>query len=370
MKTSFISNLAVTNSMRQSINAVQNELVDAQKEVVTGRYNNLGEVLGGATSRSLNLHRDVSMMNNILTTNSIVTQRLSSTQMAMETISNAAQTGLNTLVALAGSSDKTQINTAAQTLNDVLDQFTDAANTSVNGEYVLSGINTDQKPMTDYDALTVGPKAVFDAAFSDFFGFAQSDPASANINAADMQTFLTTRVEPMFFDDTSPDYAWTPVLSDPNDPTSPPVRNSWSSASSTPITSRISQSEVVQTSSSLNGDGFRYLAMGAIVGIELLKLPIANDARSVVSDAVINYMGKAINGVDQERTQLGLSQNRVSMANETLQAQVDIVKLNLDDLEGVDVYEASTRITALKNQMEISYNLTARLSELSLVNSL
>jgi flagellar hook-associated protein 3 FlgL len=51
-----------------------------------------------------------------------------------------------------------------------------------------------------------------------------------------------------------------------------------------------------------------------------------------------------------------------------LQAQVDIVKLNLDDLEGVDVYAASTKITALTNQMEISYNLTARISQLSLVN--
>lgn len=355
MKTSFISNLSVANSMRLSINQIQNELVDAQKEVVSGRYNNIGEVLGGKTSRSLNLHRDVGMMDNLLSTNSVVTQRLSTAQKAMETISDAAQTGLNTLVALAGSADKTQIQTAGQTLSDVLDQFTDAANTSVNGEYVLSGINTDTKPVSSYMDDESGARTAFRAVFEDYFGFAIDDPQAANIDADDMQDFITTRVEPMFLDPTSADYTWT---------------DHWSQASDDPMTSRISKTEVVQTSTSVNGEGFRYLAMGAVVGMELLGIPIQGDARNVVSKAAIGYMGKAINGVDHERTQLGLSENRVALANETLQAQVNIVKLNLDDLEGVDVYEASTRITALTNQMEISYNLTARISQLSLVNQL
>jgi flagellar hook-associated protein 3 FlgL len=355
MKTSFISNLSVTNAMRQTINQVQNELVDSQKEVVSGRYNNLGEVLGGATSRSLNLHRDVSMMDNILNTNSIVTQRLSSAQMAMETISNAAQTGLNTLVALVGSTDQTQLSTAQQTMNDVIDQFTDAANTSVNGEYVLAGVNTDQKPMSDYKSDESGAKTAFNDAFQNYFGFATNDPGAANIDATQMQDFLSTVVEPMFLDPTSANYTWNA---------------NWSSADDEPMTSRISKAEVVPTSASLNSEGFRYLAMGAVIGIEVLNIPFSAETRAVVSKAAINYMGQAINGVDQERTQLGLSENRVKLANETLQAQVNIVKLNLDDLEGVDVYEASTRITALTNQMEISYNLTARISQLSLVNSL
>jgi flagellar hook-associated protein 3 FlgL len=198
MKTSFISNLSVQSAMRSTINQVQNELIEAQKEVVSGRYTNLGEELGATTSRSLNLHRDLSMMSNLISTNSLVTQRLSSTQMAMETISNAGQTGLNTLVALAGSNDDTQLSTAVQTMTDVLDQFTDAANTSVNGEYVLAGINTDNKPILNYLTDEGGAKTAFDAAFSSFFGMAQTDPSTITILPADMETFLTTVVEPMF----------------------------------------------------------------------------------------------------------------------------------------------------------------------------
>jgi flagellar hook-associated protein 3 FlgL len=198
MKTSFISNLSVQSAMRSTINQVQNELIDSQREVVSGRYSNIGEQLGATTSRSLNLHRDLSMMDNLLSTNSVVTQRLSSTQMAMETISNAGQTGLNTLVALSGSTDSTQLATAAQTLSDVLDQFTDAANTSVNGEYVLAGINTDNKPVNSYLTDEGGAKTAFDNAFTGYFGFAQTDPATINITPTDMQDFMDTVVEPMF----------------------------------------------------------------------------------------------------------------------------------------------------------------------------
>lgn len=335
--------------MRSTINQVQSELIDAQKEAVSGKYNNIGEVLGGTTTRALDLRRERDMMDNLMATNSVVTQRLSSSQMALATISDAGQTALNTYVALAGSTDNTQLSTAVQTLTNAIDQFVDASNTSVNGEFIFAGINTDVKPMGDYISDETGARSAFNTAFNGYFGFAKTDPLAESITPAQMQAFLDTIVEPMFT--TGPEWTTT-----------------WSTASDTPMTSRISRTEVVQSSVSANDDAFRQLAFAAIIGIELLSLPISSDTRAIVSDKAINSMGRAIYGIDSERGLLGLSQNRVKMADEVLKAQVDIVKLNLDDLEGVDVYEASTRITALSNQMEISYNLTARISELSLVN--
>lgn len=349
MKTSFISNLSVQSAMRSTINQVQTELIQAQREVVSGQHYNIGETLGGTTTRALDLRRERDMMTNLMATNSVVTQRLSSSQMALETISGAAQTALNTYVALAGSTDSTQLSTAVQTMTSVVDQFVDAANTSVNGEYVFAGINTDVKPVGDYISDETGARTAFTTAFTSFFGFNNDDPQVEFITPAQMQDFFDIVVEPMFF--TGPEWSTT-----------------WSTASDTPMTSRISRTEVVQSSVSINQEGFRQLAMGAVIGIELLNLPISSDTRAVVSNTAIEFMGKAIYGIDSQRGLLGLSENRVTMADEVLKAQIDIVKLNLDDLEGVDVYEASTKITALSNQMEISYNLTARISELSLVN--
>jgi flagellar hook-associated protein 3 FlgL len=269
--------------------------------------------------------------------------------MALGTISNAGQTALSTLVALAGSTDSTQLNTAVRTLSDVIDQFVDASNTSVNGEYIFAGLNTDVKPIGDYLSDETGARTTFNTAFMSFFGFDKTDPQVEYITPTQMQGFLDTVLEPMYTSGAE----WG---------------TTWSTASDAPMTSRISRTEVVQSSSSVNTEGFKQLAFAVVVGIELLNLPISSDTRAIVSNKAIDLMGKAIYGIDSERGLLGLSENRLKMADEVLKAQVDIVKLNLDDLEGVDVYEASTRITALSNQMEISYNLTARITELSLVN--
>jgi flagellar hook-associated protein 3 FlgL len=353
MKTSFMSNLSVASAMRSTINSVQADMIKSQREVVSGKYDDIGQELGGTTSRGLNLQREMDMMNNLISTNSVVTQRLSSSQTGLQTMSDAAQQGLNTLVALHGSTDKTQLTTAVQTMTDVLDQFTDAANTSINGEYVFGGINTDTKPIADYKTDENGAKTAFDTAFSSYFGFPQTDTANTiTITAPQMQDFMDTVVKPMF-DSTGTDW-----------------NTYWSTASDTPMSSRISKTEVVQTSSTANSDGFRDMALASVIGVELLNANLTGEARNVVSDTAIDYMGKAIYGLDSDRSQLGLSESRVSQADDTLKAQVDIVKLNLDDLEGVDVYEASTRITSLKNQMEISYNLTSQLNKLSLVNDL
>ncbi|MDH6266463.1 flagellar hook-associated protein 3 FlgL [Rhizobium sp. SG_E_25_P2] len=352
MKTSFISNLSVQNSMRSTINSVQAELIDSQKEAVSGVYSNIGEELGATTTRSLNLHSEVNMMDNLLKTNAVVEQRLSSTQTALDTIAESAQTGLNTLVALSGSNDDSQLMTVQRTMTDVLEQAISAGNTSVNGEYVLSGINTDEAPLADYFEDDSPARQAFLDAFTGHFGFAPDDDAVSSITADEMQSFITDELEPMFLEE---DGDW---------------EANWSNASDTPTTARISRTEVIQSSSTTITDGFRYMAMASVMAIEMLNSDFSIESRNVVSNAAISYMGQAISGIDADRSQLGLSQNRVAQANETLQAQIDIVKLNLDDLEGVDVYEASNRITALSNQMEISYSITARINELSLVNAL
>ncbi|MBB1248747.1 MULTISPECIES: flagellar hook-associated family protein [unclassified Rhizobium] len=352
MKTSFISNISVQNAMRSTINSVQAELIDAQREVVSGVYSNVGKELGATTTRSLNLHSEVNMMENLLKTNAVVEQRLSSTQTALDTIAGSAQTGLNTLVALSGSNDDSQLMTVKRTMTDVLEQAISAGNTSVNGEYVLSGINTDEAPLADYMADGSPARQAFVDAFTNHFGFAPTDPGVGSIQAADMEAFITDELEPMFL---TVGGDW---------------ETNWSNASSTPTTARISRTEVIQSSSTTITDGFRYMAMASVMAIEMLNSDFSIASRNVVSNTAISFMGQAISGVDADRSQLGLSQNRVKQANETLQAQIDIVKLNLDDLEGVDVYEASNRITALSNQMEISYSLTARINELSLVNAL
>ena len=92
-------------------------------------------------------------------------------------------------------------------------------------------------PIAQYDA---GPGAAVDAAFLAKFGFAQDDPAAANIDGATMSDFLDNEFAQLFAD---PDWGTT-----------------WSSASDQTITSRITPTETATTSVSANEPAMRKLA--------------------------------------------------------------------------------------------------------------
>ena len=144
----------------------------------------------------------------------------------------------------------------------------------------------------------------------------------------------------------------------------------WSSASDTNISSRILGNEVVESSVNANSDGMRKFALAAVIGIELLGSPVTSEVRNVVNTKAIEYAGQAVTGIDNQRSNLGVSENRVAKANDALESQMDIITLYLDEMEGVDAYEASTRMQTLLDQVETSYALTARIQQMSLVNYL
>ncbi|MDQ0457005.1 flagellar hook-associated family protein [Rhizobium paknamense] len=355
MKTSNISSLTIQNAMRLTISDAQSQMVEAQKEVTTGQYADVGTAIGGQASSAINLNRDSLRLQSLMDTNSLVTQRLDSSQNALDQIASAAQTLQETFVALGNNTDATTLTTAKQTATSALDTFTDMANTSSNGEYLFSGINTDVQPLTSYTALdsngdASAAKQAFDAAFQSRFGMSPSDDAVSTISADDITDFLENTLEPMY---TGSDW-----------------QDNWSKATDDTMTSRISKSEVIQSSSSANADGFRYMALASVIGVELINANFSTEARTALTSKAIEYTGKAISGINDERTQLGLSQERVTNANDSLSAQKDIIETQLNDLVGVDAYEASTRLNNLQSLVETSYTLTSRLQKLSLVDYL
>ena len=349
MKTSNVSNLTVQNAMRLTILQAQNELLKAQKEVTTGMYADIGAELGNRTALSLDLTRESLRIQSLIDTNAIASQRLESSQEAMDQMGVASQNMMNALVALRGSSDESNLSVATQTITDAFDQFRSMVNSSASGEYLFAGINTDVQPLTDLPII----KTDVEAAFAAYFGFPPTDSVqTAGITAVDMEDFITNTVGPMF---TGSGTEW---------------ENFWSSASSVAMTSRISQSETVQTSTTANASGMRNFAYAAVISVALLDLNLQEDVRAVVSNRAIEVSGAAISGINTERTQLGLSQERIARANSSLEIQQDIIETNFNSMVEVDAYEASTRVNNLLSLVEASYTLTAKIQNLSLVNFL
>lgn len=352
MRISFTSNLAMQNTMRQTVSASQSQLLKAQTEVSTGTFADQGIALGYQSGRSVNLTTEKARLNSIVDSNSIVTQRLSASQSSLNNMSSDIQTSLNSLIALSGSEDKTLLNTTTQSLQSQLDAFIASGNTSANGEFLFAGIDTANQPLKSYDA-NASAKATFNTALTNYMA-ANGIGSMSNFTAAQMQDFVENTLTPMYTAGNPAD-VW---------------KNDWSSASDTNMTSRVNTAETVQSSTNANSDGFRKFALASVMGIELLGTDINPDVRQYVSKTAISYMGAAVAGVDGQRSALGLSESRVKTANDTITAQVSIVETAFNNLNEVDAYEASTKVNNLLAQMEASYQLTSRLQKLSLANYL
>ncbi|MHC2363100.1 flagellar hook-associated family protein [Rhizobium leguminosarum] len=348
MKSSFISSSAIQNAMRLTIRQAQNQMTKATMEATTGVYADIGVSLGGNAARSVDFSREVDRIASIKSSNSLVTARMESSQLGLSKMKDVGDGLVSKLTALQGSHDPGSITVAIQSATSALSTMMDTANTMVNGEYLFSGINTDVQPLTDKTTATSAAIVTQLNTYATGLGKAVSD-----LTGAEMSTFITTTVEPMFSET-----AWT-------DPTT-----GWSQASSQNMTSRISNSEVIESSTNANSEGMRYFALASVMTSALLGQNLSSDAMSTVSKQAISYTTKATSGLVTQASQLGLSQERVKKSNDALDAQSNIIKNKLVDLQGVDPYEASTLVKTLETQLETAYTIVSKIQQLSLVNYL
>jgi flagellar hook-associated protein 3 FlgL len=336
MKSTFVSSQAVSQALRVS-------LLKAQAELTA----DVGLKLGALAGRSVSFTRDLDRLQNIIDTNRLAASRLSTTQGAITQIKDTAVEFMSALMAGLNGGPADEVTLASA--SDALKGLTTILNTAYNGEYIFAGINTDVQPIEDFQASGSANRAAFDAAFLAHFGFAQTDPAADSIATADMEAFLAT-IEVQFL---GTDWQGT-----------------WSNATDVGITSRIALNETVQTSVSANESPFRKLAMASAIIIGTFGTGVGADGRKAVIERAFSLVGAALQEIGELGAKTGILENRVKSATERLGMQRDILELSIQDLEGVDPYEASTRVAAMTQQIEIAYSLTARIQQLSLLNFL
>lgn len=349
MKVSYVSSQSISQALRHSLLKMQSELVSGQKEVQTGRVADVGLALGIRTGQAVSLARDVSHLEVIVASNTVASARLSTTQDALSQLSDAANSFLSALTAaVSGDADP---GTTAQAAKAMLQTLTGIVNASFNGEHVFAGINTDVTPLADFTAdPPQANRLAFHAAFEAEFGMARDDPAVANIDAEQVRGFLSGVVAEQFLGD-----GW---------------RGTWSSATDQGISTRIAVNETAETSVSANIEGIRKLAMAATAVSDLFGTELHEGALMEIAKSATRLVSEAMGDIAQTQARIGFGEQRIKAASERLTMQVDIFRRFLNDLEGVDPYEASTRVNALITQIETSYALTARIQQLSLTKLL
>ena len=348
MKASSVSSTAISQALRYSMMRTQTALVTAQKEVATGRVADAGLALGARTAQSVSFARDIERLDGIVDSNALVSARLTATQTALGQMSSAAQDFLSTLTASVSGDAAPSVTLASA--NATLDALTSILNTSLNGEYLFAGINTDIKPINSFTDAASPAKAAFDAAFLAHFGFTQMSPAAASVSAADMDSFLTSTLEPHFMG-----AAWQPA---------------WSNATDQTIVSRIALNETTETSVSANNDGVRRLMMATATIQDMFSSNLSTAGKQQLIERAVAMVGGAIGELADLQSRTGIVQKRVADASDRIEMQSDLFERHVMGMEGVDPYEASTRVADLLAHIETSYALTARIQQLSLLRFL
>ncbi|MGY8634209.1 flagellar hook-associated family protein [Bradyrhizobium sp. 14AA] len=347
MSANYISTLMLSSSLRTSITNNQAALSKASKEATTGRFADVGLELGATTGSDLTLRADWSFADQLVDTNELVAGRLDVTQTRITQLGTTASDFLKDLIAARSTDNGGRIVLPPASAN--LQDLIGALNVSYNGSYLFSGVNTQNQPITAY-ATGSASKNQVDFDFNAAFGFPQSSASVSGITPAQMQTFLNTTFDAEF--------------------ASPAWNTNWSSATDPVMQSRISTTEVADTSVSANQIGFRKLAEAYTMMADLGNAKLSQETFQVVVDKAIGLVGGAITDLATLGGGVGTVQQRITSATDKLKAQQDILNNQIVGIEKVDPAEASVRVNTLQTQIQTALALTSQLQKISLINYL
>ena len=349
MKLGQISTYALHHSLQSQTQSVQKQLNTANQEMLSGRVSDIGKSLGGQTSQFVDMESQIGFLDQIASLNGLLGTRLTAMQTAMSSMVDATNSFMeNVSAAIGGNIERTTLKALGEQLTGALNQ---AVNTSFNGEFVFSGINTDQKALIDFSSAEgAAARSMVETSFQTHFGFLPSDPAAENITEAQMEAFIDGPYADLF-DDAN----WSTV---------------WSGAADRGMRSRISQREIVENPVTATDRGFRE-ALSAAVMVEVFSdSAIGGGALEAVADRSFKLAATSVGSLANSQGNLGVMEQRVDDAKERLSLQKDVLTTHVEELVGIDAYEAATRINQLMISLEASYAATSRLQGLSLINYL
>lgn len=79
-------------------------------------------------------------------------------------------------------------------------------------------------------------------------------------------------------------------------------------------------------------------------------------------------LGSGVSGLIAAETRLGTAQGRVEEVAERQASRATLYSRQINELDGVDPYEAASRMTELDSRLRASYEVTARLQRLSFLD--
>ncbi|WP_226627497.1 flagellin [Alloyangia pacifica] len=335
--------------LRRNQNAdLSNELSRAEQELSTGYKSDIYKSIGLGASEALALNARLERDEAQSAANSLMLSRLDMMTESMGAMRESVQEALDMAVANSeySANGVSGVQVAARA---ALDALIGQAGQSYAGMGLFSGTvntpNTLQPWETAQSDSSLSPADVFTNLLSGGLNSAaDADAVLAELDAifSDSATDPDTNFESLFYNGSVGNERQRANLGD-----------------------GVSVAYGVQA----NDESFRQVLKG-------LAMLVAQDPADIGdSEAYTTWMGAAVEALSEGMTGLLDAELRVSNVasrleteNEQIADRAVLYKTRLLDLDGVDAYEAASNVTSLQAQLEASYTVTSRLSQLSFLN--
>lgn len=340
----YISNLALWAPLRQSTQNIQNQLSIVTGETSSGLYADLANHLGARTGSLISLRNQIDQLTSYQNSNTVASTRLSTTSTALSSLIQQAQTLSSAVTSSTGVGGNSTLATQG---SGALQNLISTLNTNSGDAYIFGGVNSQTQPIANYSQGSAAQQAIVNS----FQTYLTTNGLTAStLTAAQMNTYLQGPFATLFSGSN-----WT---------------SNWSSASSQTIQSNLNGTETLTTSVSANSSAFQQLAQGYSMLTEFAGLNLSADAQNSLKTNANSLINSAVSGLTNLNASVGAAQTEVDTVNTNLTSLSDIITQNVANLDEVDPTTLSTQLSALQTQLQVSYQLTNTLKNLTLANYL
>ncbi|MEX6634476.1 flagellin [Hyphococcus lacteus] len=302
----------------------------ARIEVVTGRIADLAAELGGSVGDAQLLRKAIS---DVELMGASAQRALGRAQIAQVALSRSTEgvevTGTNLLSAI-GRNDEQSIGIAATQAELQLDAAISSFNTRYEGRSLFSGDATNTLGLADKETLLTDIRAIFAAA------------PDAATREAQLDTYF-------------------------NDPAGGFETNIYLGGDGNAPRTEISDGELVEYSAKANEQPVKDL----LRSLSTLVIADESDAWPDREDALTKAgagMIAASEDMVEVRARVGAAEERMVSAVSRLEAEATALGATYNERTARDPYEAASMLQQLESQLEASYLVTSRISQLSFVN--
>lgn len=350
-----VSSLQSLISRQRTTNDMSRLLLKAETEVATGRHSDPFAALGARSIEAMSTRAVYERTEGRIESNTFLQNRLDLMATSLGNVREAAQEVLTMAITNTdASSSRPQF--LKDMAKDAFDTIVSFMNTSYNGKSLFAGVDSDRAPMNRWgeaDGTTgLSPQDVMDSIIGgSIASSADAATKQAEIDAVFNGTpsVAAHAYEDTFFNGT----ALTDGLGNPNPR----------------MTAQIDENLNISYGVQANDQGFRDLMRGLAMLASGDPADITdNDAYEAWVGAAAGALGAGVNAVLNAETRTGTMQKLVEDSNDRLNGKKELLSLHISNLESVDPYEAATRLTSVQTQLQASYAVTARLSQLSYIN--